>query len=52
MHASCRYDPACDLPCKKMLLVIPAGGSAGYFEARGEGVWLNHIEAIARLVLS
>lgn len=35
-----------------MLLVIPAGGGAGRFEERGNGVWLNQIEATALLALS
>ena len=35
-----------------MLLVIPAGGGAGYFEATGNGVQLNQIEATALLALS
>lgn len=35
-----------------MLLVIPAGGGAGYFEAMGNGVRLNQTEATALLALS
>lgn len=41
-----------EISLQMMLLVIPTSGGAGCFEAMGNGVWLNQIEATALLALS